>query len=296
MEERLVCELLGISRSHEGTARFSFTKLRQESKHHPHGWGIAFYQTHPIQKNRYAVIFKEPLRASHSELCLAVRDLNMVRSKIIISHIREASGGSHIPLNTHPFELELDTRKNSGREKSWTFAHNGTIPFKRNIRTGRLDDKHFPLRTFRPHGDTDSEYAFCYIMNNLHDTYLTNGYRLTLSQKVALIEKAANRIDDNYPKSMNFLLSDGYRIYAYYGGLDKSGGLWYLLRRSPHRTLWLVDKSDGQRIVLGRSESGTAAIIATKRLTKSDEVWQNFNTRTVYVFQNGTRIRPTHIN
>ncbi|HYW00693.1 MAG TPA: class II glutamine amidotransferase [Candidatus Acidoferrum sp.] len=47
-----MCELLGISRSHEGTARFSFTKLRQESKRHPHGWGIAFYQTHATQKNR----------------------------------------------------------------------------------------------------------------------------------------------------------------------------------------------------------------------------------------------------
>ena len=291
-----MCELLGISNNREESARFSFTKLREESKNHPHGWGIAYYQTHPIQKNRYAVIFKEPLRASRSDLFFTVTHMNIVRSKIIISHIREASGGRHVPLNTHPFELEMDTRKSSVREKSWVFAHNGTIPFKRNRRTGRIDDAHFPLGTMRPHGDTDSEYAFCYLMEKLREAYVRNGYRMMLLQKGALIEATANRIDNEYPKSMNFLLSDGYRIFAYYGGLDKSGGLWYLSRRPPNRGLSLVDRSDGQRIVLAQSKLGKAVIIATKRLSKPYEAWKSFKPRTVYVFENGALIHPTKIN
>jgi len=236
------------------------------------------------------------LRASRSDLFFTVTHMNIVRSKIIISHIREASGGRHVPLNTHPFELEMDTRKSSVREKSWVFAHNGTIPFKRNRRTGRIDDAHFPLGTMRPHGDTDSEYAFCYLMEKLREAYVRNGYRMMLLQKGALIEATANRIDNEYPKSMNFLLSDGYRIFAYYGGLDKSGGLWYLSRRPPNRGLSLVDRSDGQRIVLAQSKLGKAVIIATKRLSKPYEAWKSFKPRTVYVFENGALIHPTKIN
>jgi predicted glutamine amidotransferase len=220
-----------------------------------------------------------------SELSLRVRDL--VRSKVVISHIRYASGGSHVPVNTHPFELPLDPRKNSVQEKSWIFAHNGTIGLSRD-KLGQINDERFPLKDVRPHGSTDSEYAFCYIMEKLREAYVNNECHLAVEEKIRLIQQAANAIDDKCPKSMNFLLSDGYRIFAYYSGYDGSGGLWYVLRRPPHKNPELVDSKDGQKIFLEKSENEFAAIIATRKLTEPSETWRNFERRSMHCFEDGS--------
>jgi glutamine amidotransferase len=280
-----MCELLGVSCNQETRIRFSFAKLAQESRKHRDGWGIGYYRIHPIHKVPYAVIFKEPIESFRSELSLRVSDCDLVKSRVIISHIRRASTGSHVPLNTHPFELALDPRKDSNQEKSWIFAHNGTIDFTREP-VGQLKDENFPLHELTPHGDTDSEYAFCYIMNVLRESYVKSNFTLKTEEKRTLIERAANSIDDKYSKSMNFLISDGHRIYAYYSGYDRSGGLWYLLRQPPHKNIKLKDERDGQEISLDKAETEFAAVIATTKLTV-EEQWQKLEERKVYCFEDG---------
>jgi len=76
---------------------------------------------------------------------------DFVKGKIIISHVRWASKGDVAYHNTHPFVREL-----FGRE--WIFAHNGTI-----IR--ELPNPRF----YEPIGETDSEKAFCIILDHLKD-------------------------------------------------------------------------------------------------------------------------------
>lgn len=73
-----------------------------------------------------------------------------IRSLNVIAHIRKATQGEVRLENAHPFQRELWGRY-------WIFAHNGNL-------------KHFapPLSgRFLPVGTTDSERAFCYILDTL---------------------------------------------------------------------------------------------------------------------------------
>jgi glutamine amidotransferase len=56
--------------------------------------------------------------------------------------------------NTHPFTRELWGRY-------WTFAHNGQLTGYKRLPTGR----------HRPVGDTDSEHAFCWLLDRLEHKY-----------------------------------------------------------------------------------------------------------------------------
>ena len=73
-----------------------------------------------------------------------------IKSGNVIAHIRKATQG-HVALeNCHPFVRELWGRY-------WVFAHNGD-----------LKDFHPRLHgAFRPVGGTDSERAFCWLMQEL---------------------------------------------------------------------------------------------------------------------------------
>ena len=192
------------------------------------------------------------------------------------------SQGSQVPLNTHPFELMLDPKPGSEKEKSWIFIHNGTIREIKKNKTFESDIK--------THGNTDSEFTFCYIMGELRKEYRNNGYSITTKKKAEIIQEAANKISSAYPGSLNFIMSDGYRIYCYYGGYDGSGGLHYLLRTPPYNPNSLRDKDTGMTISLDKENTEIAALIASRPLT--DEKWTKFEPNTLMVFEDGKLYKP----
>ncbi|MCV5838828.1 class II glutamine amidotransferase, partial [Escherichia coli] len=67
-----------------------------------------------------------------------------IKSRAVVSHIRQANRGGVNLENTQPFTREL-------WGKYWTFAHNGQLSDYQDLYTGR----------HRPVGQTDSELAFC---------------------------------------------------------------------------------------------------------------------------------------
>src|SRR6195952_5903664 len=73
-----------------------------------------------------------------------------MRREHVIAHIRKATQGGVALENTHPFVRELWGRY-------WVFAHNGDLK-------GFAPKLH---AAFRPVGDTDSEQAFCWILQEL---------------------------------------------------------------------------------------------------------------------------------
>ena len=113
---------------------------------HKDGWGIAYYD------NNDARIIKEACTASKSTYLKFVKDLS-IHSKIIISHIRLATQGEVSTRNTQPFTRELGGKQH-------VFAHNGDLL--------EIDTKaEFKSKRFRPIGNTDSEFSFCYLMENM---------------------------------------------------------------------------------------------------------------------------------
>jgi glutamine amidotransferase len=176
----------------------------------------------------------------------------------------------------------LDPRTSTYKEKSWIFTHNGTMP-------GIKSDQVFRTR-IEPHGNTDSEYIFCYLIEQLREVYIRNGYILSAYERSRLIEEYANAISRAYPENLNFIMSDGERVYAYYGGYDIAGGLWYCTQTRSSDKLAMLETHDGMTIhVSGNDESNTVSFIAARPLT--GEGWEKFKLNELKVFKDGREIK-----
>ncbi|HBB21265.1 MAG TPA: class II glutamine amidotransferase, partial [Pseudomonas sp.] len=140
-----MCELLGMSANVPTDIVFSFTGLMQRGgKTGPHkdGWGIAFYEGRGLR------LFQDPVASCESEVAKMVQRY-LIKSEVVIGHIRHANVGKVSLVNTHPFVREL-------WGQHWCFAHNG-----------QLADFEPPKGIYRPVGDTDSERAFCDLLNRI---------------------------------------------------------------------------------------------------------------------------------
>ena len=73
-----------------------------------------------------------------------------IKSLNVIAHIRKATQGQVALENCHPFVRELWGRY-------WVFAHNGDLKDFQPMLDG----------PYRPVGNTDSELAFCYLLQEL---------------------------------------------------------------------------------------------------------------------------------
>jgi len=220
---------------------------------------VAFYPD-----DRAVVVIKEPRPSVDSPMVQALKGLDFVRGRIVISHVRYASVGDQVYRNTHPFVREV-----WGRE--WVFAHNGTLH--------GLPEPQF----YKPVGETDSEHAFCLLMDQVRklgpdpDDELL---RRTLEETALEISKHGQ---------FNFLMSDGRTLYAFCSSIE---GLVYTIRAPPHkRRVELVDKGEDEdfdTIYLSseKGEDEIAAVVATRRLTRG-EPWYPLPDRILVAFRNG---------
>jgi len=143
-----MCELFSISSRVPTSVTFSLERLARHGRNNgPHdGWGVAFYDGNDVS------LFREPEPASESKLVQYIEQ-DSPPSPMIISHIRAATQGDRVLRNTHPFAREL-----AGRQH--VFAHNGDL-------RGIESDPDFTPDRYHPVGDTDSELAFCILLNRL---------------------------------------------------------------------------------------------------------------------------------
>jgi glutamine amidotransferase len=138
-----MCQLLGMNANTPTDVMFSFTGLATRATEHKDGFGIAFFEDRGVR------LFVDPHSALQSPVAEMVRTYP-IRSDNVIAHIRKATQGRIALENTHPFMRELWGRY-------WVFAHNGDL-------------KDYAPRlhgAFRPVGSTDSERAFCWLMQEL---------------------------------------------------------------------------------------------------------------------------------
>src|SRR6266571_7847792 len=145
-----MCELLGMECNVPTDIVFSFTGLRlRGGKTGPHadGWGLAFYE------GRAARVFLEPAAAAASPLAGFLGE-HPIKTMLAVGHVRRRTRGTTTLANTHPFVRELWGRH-------WVFAHNGTLRRVRRRKLGR----------FHPIGQTDSEHAFCYLLEALRVSF-----------------------------------------------------------------------------------------------------------------------------
>jgi glutamine amidotransferase len=199
-------------------------------------------------------IIKEPAPAGGSQWVNFI-ERHGVASPLVIAHVRHASVGSRAFSNTHPFARELGGCMH-------VFAHNGTLPELRQL----------PLqsRAYRPVGSTDSEHAFCLLLERLAPLWGDAGRPSVRERRVAVARFAA---DMAALGPANFLYSDGELLFAHghrrpkADGRVEPPGLYFIERKElpPPSTSWLAS---GVR--LGEPVE-PVAIVASVPLT--DEAW-----------------------
>ncbi len=255
-----MCELLGLCFSRPIRPSISFIGFRQRGAVNRHGWGVAFYPDHSAQ------VIKEPINAGASELSNFLKGYRHMSSKILMAHVRHATMGSHTRMNTHPFQREL-----GGRD--YVFAHNGDL--KGGFR------KALPLGHYRPVGETDSEHAFCHLMEQIRRRRIVEWGRTDYSWLEGRLRNIGRF------GVFNCLLSDGERLFAYRGS-DGKRSLFFLNRAPPYGRVRLIDKDFSVDLASGKGRGAFGSIIATRPLT--DEAWIPFPPGHLIVFQGGKAV------
>jgi len=251
-----MCELLGMSANVPTDLCFSFSGLiRRGGVTGPHkdGWGITFYE------GKGCRTFLEPKPGAYSAIARLVQQYP-IKSKIVIAHIRRANIGSVCLENTHPFTREL-------WGQNWTFAHNGRL----------IGIKKKKLNYYRPIGTTDSEYAFCWILDSIRQSFRQKPSGRAMD---ALIKDLLNEL--NQLGISNILLSDGVRLYAYC-----STSLSWITRKAPFGRATLIDKDVQVDFQKETSSKDIVTVIATRPLT-SNEHWDLIPPGDLKVFLNGS--------
>lgn len=254
-----MCELLGMSANVPTDICFSFSGLMRrggETGPHADGWGIAFYE------GKGCRTFHDPAPSARSEIADLVRRYP-IKSRIVISHIRRANRGRVALENTHPFTRELWGRV-------WTFAHNGQL---KGIKSRELG-------AFQPVGSTDSEHAFCWMLERIRQRY----------PQPPRSERAVARLMDELAGELaelgvlNLLISDGRILWC-----RCATNLAWLTRRAPFGAATLLDADLQADFAAETTPDDVVSVIATRPLTR-DENWVTMKPGESVVFQDGERI------
>lgn len=245
-----MCELFAMSSRVPATVRFS---LQEFSRHggltgpHKDGWGIAYYEDGDVR------LVKEAQAASDSA-CVRFIQEHPFSSSLVLSHIRRATQGAQALRNSQPFTRELGGAMHA-------FAHNGHLD-------GQVLQQRLPLGLYRPIGETDSEYAFCALLERLRGLWLGARKMPPLEDRLEIVAAFAAEIRKLGPA--NFLYADGDALFAHghrrmHDDAIKPPGLQVLCRHcaahaEPMRTDGLaLDAAGGeQHVVLVASVPLTA--------------------------------------
>ncbi|MCP4318916.1 MAG: class II glutamine amidotransferase [Hyphomicrobiales bacterium] len=191
-----MCELFGVSTSQPVRLHCSlkeFAKHGGRSHVNRSGWGVAYYEDNDV------LLIREALPASQSSW-IGFLETHGLTSQCIISHVRYATAGAPSIVNTHPFRRELGGRMH-------IFAHNGGL---KDIEANLA----FEADEFRPVGQTDSEYAFCLLLQRLAPLWHgANGATPALADRLDVVVRTA--ADLRRLGSANFLYADGDVLFSH---------------------------------------------------------------------------------
>ena len=162
------------------------------SEQHPDGWGVAYYVDGDVR------LMKEP-GAARDSACLDFIERHPIRSTLVLSHLRHATQGAVAVRNCQPFVRELGGAMH-------VFAHNGHLDREALARMAVPEG-------FRPVGETDSEIAFCVLLEQLRPLWRGAAGSPPLDQRHRVVAAFAQQLRTLGPA--NFLYADGDALFAH---------------------------------------------------------------------------------
>ena len=184
-----MCELFGLSSSAPVGMSYALHEFATHGglvHRNKSGWGIAY------RRDRDATLMKEPSPASDSALVKFIES-HPISTTTAIAHVRYATAGEPSYENTHPFIRELGGRTH-------VFAHNGGLD-------GVWQKLPLPQGGFQTIGETDSEYAFCVLLERLRHLWCDPKKIPGQEEKLAVVAETAATLREL--GTANFLYSDG---------------------------------------------------------------------------------------
>ncbi len=199
-----MCRLFGFRSSLVSSVHRSIiaaeNALAQQSVHHPHGWGLAYYT------NRFPHVIRNDRAALDDGLLKEVSAV--VSTQTLVAHVRKATTGDVSILNCHPFQ-----------HGPWVFAHNGQVSgFELDSDAAeKLLEQVDPRFRDSILGTTDSEVCFFLFLSTLgrrvHDIYHQGvAAEVLLDALDATVETILNSCPDagmEKPNRLNFLITNG---------------------------------------------------------------------------------------
>ncbi len=266
-----MCQLLGMNCNTPTDVTFSFRGFAQRggnTDHHSDGWGIAFFEGDACEDcDKGLRHFVDHQPASTSPVAELISRYP-IKSRKVISHIRKATQGRVALENCHPFVRELWGRY-------WVFAHNGDL-------------KDFEPRlhgSFRPVGSTDSERAFCWIMQELAKSHA--GVPSIEELSITLRELAARIATHG---TFNFLMSNGQALWAHASSKPDTQILYYVERKHPFAHATLSDEDVSVNFAEHAGQSDRVAVVVSAPLT-TNEKWTAFAPGELKVFADGALLK-----
>jgi glutamine amidotransferase len=187
-----MCDLFAISAGEDYSAPRSLPVFAALASKNMDGWGIGYYKKQRafVEKSEEGVYVGTHVHDGFQRLA------RVVRSRIIISHVRFRTSGPVDECHAHPFVLRFCAH-------DWLFAHNGRAAAVESYRStgtrlaGVLSDS---ARTF--------EY--------LRDRLISYCERQPgLSQLFEALCQVTAGLVDEYPGNYNFLLTNGVTLFAF---------------------------------------------------------------------------------
>lgn len=251
-----MCQLLAMNCNVPTDIVFSFTGFAHRGGRtdtHHDGWGIAFFEGAGV---RHFVDHQAAIASPIAELIkqYPIKSLN------VIAHIRKATQGRVALENCHPFVREMWGRY-------WVFAHNGDLKGFDPVLDG----------PYRPVGTTDSERAFCFLLQQLRERFgdvapALPVLRAALADLVAVVARHG---------TFNMMLSDGTALFAHC-----STKLCYVVRQYPFAAACLADEDLSVDFSQVTTPNDRVAIIVTAPLT-TNEQWTEFAPGELKMFVDG---------
>lgn len=262
-----MCELLSLSFSEPSHLTFSLNALASHGMPAGgtcDGWGVAFYA------GRDVALFREPGAAGNSAL-VRFLETQGPPTNLAVSHIRHATQGAVQLSNTQPFVRELGGSMH-------VFAHNGNLAYG-------AYQQGADFRRFSPLGQTDSEHAFCMLLERLAPLW-TDGTIPPLQSRLAAVALFASDIRALGPA--NFLYADGDALFAHghqrrqpSTGTVQAPGLWMTTRSCA------LNETAAVRDAGVSVQRPDQAMVMVASVPLTGEAWQPFEDGEIRVVRQG---------
>jgi glutamine amidotransferase len=251
-----MCELLALNANTPTDMGFSFRGLSRRGGacgEHADGWGLASF----TPDGQALTLLREERPAAFSALADQLAERSP-KAHVSIAHIRKATQGRVALENCHPFSRRW-------RGQTWVFAHNGHL--RGDIPGG---DR------YRPLGCTDSEAAFCWILEQLDHAGVDP---LDPAALFVQLHRCAAALAER--GTFNALISNGQWLFA-----TATSRLHWLTRRAPFQRATLADPPLQVDFSTLTTAKDVVTILSTEPLT-TDEHWQPFQAGESLLFCSG---------